>query len=363
MKPIGPFLGVALLALTACSKPRTPEISGYWKGQLNVNGATLNLGLDVRKDAAEMYTATLDSVDQGARDIPIGEIKYDAQGSLHLSLPALAATYDGKAAPRGKIEGTWKQGPFTAPLVWARGTKPAAVDPTESDKAFASRPGSVIQGIWKGTLVIGPTQLRILFKIAESSDGKFSGMLDSLDQGARNIPMTSVSFTKPTLDLEVKQIGGTFDGKLTPDGNEIVGEWEQLGRTTPLTLTKAEPAELAAKADESGYRRASDAEPQGIWTGALSVRGTKLRLVMKVARDAKGQLNGTMDSPDQGARDLPMSHVTFTNGTMRMDWQGINASFEGDLADGKLDGEWRQMGASLPLVLQRTNAPEVATKP
>lgn len=354
MKSVRLFLGLALL-LAGCSKNRNPEIAGYWMSELAVQGITLKLGVDITKSPAGVYTATFDSLDQGARDIPVPQVTY-TDGTLHLGLPGLGASFDGKTSGQGKqIAGTWKQLNFTAPLVWQRATKPKVVDSAESNLAFARRPGSDIQGIWKGTLVVGPARLRLLFKIAESPGSKFTGVLDSVDQGARNIPLSAVSFTKPTLNIEVKQIGGTYDGKLKEDGTEIIGEWEQLGHTTPLTLTRAEPNELPGASDQKVQVQGNDKELSGVWAGSLSVRGTTLRLLMKVARDAKGELNGTMDSLDQGVRDLPMSQVTFTNNAVRMEWQGINATFEGDLIDGKLDGEWRQMGTSFPLVLQRTN--------
>lgn len=359
MKLHVPLLGILLL-FAGCSKARNPEIAGYWLGELTVRGITLKLGVDITKAADGKYSATFDSLDQGARDIPVSLVTY-SEGKLHLGLPGLNATFDGTAGTQGKqIEGTWNQMGLSTSLVWKRGSKPENVAASDSNEQFAPRAGSDIQGIWKGTLAVGAVRLRIVFKLAESKDGQVSGVLDSLDQGARNIPLTTVTFTKPTLNIEVKPIGGTFDGKLTADGKEVVGEWEQLGRTTPLTLTRADPAELATSADQKGFARGTDAEPQGVWFGTLSVRGTKLRLVMKVARNEKGELSGTMDSLDQGVRDLPASQVSFTNGLMHMEWQGINATFEGDLADGKLDGEWRQAGANFPLVLQRTNAPSAS---
>jgi hypothetical protein len=348
------ILLAGLFLLAGCS--RSPDISGYWTSQLDVKGTTLHLGMDINKSANGTYAATFDSLDQGAHDIPIPQITYQA-GTLHLGLPALGASFDGKTKGK-KIEGTWKQLGFSAPLVWQPAAKKATIS-AQPNQAYAPRPGSEIQGHWKGTLAVGPVQLRILFKIAESPAGTFSGVLDSIDQGARNIPLTTVTFTKPTLQIEVKAIGGSFDGKLTADGKQVVGDWEQLGRSTPLTLTRADPDEFATAPAPNALASSSAAEPQGIWAGVLSVRGTALRLVIKVARDAKGELSGTMDSVDQGVRDLPASRVTFTNGLIHMEWQGINGTFEGDLINGKLDGEWRQMGASFPLVLQRTNSPAV----
>src|SRR6185295_14590188 len=58
---------------------------------------------------------------------------------------------------------------------------------------------------------------------------------------------------------------------------------------------------------------ATDAQPaptggiEGVWQGSITLPTAKLRLVLKVRRDAaNGALAGTLDSIDQGARDLPV---------------------------------------------------------
>jgi hypothetical protein len=38
--------------------------------------------------------------------------------------------------------------------------------------------------------------------------------------------------------LEARSVSGTFDGKLSTDGSEIVGEWQQGGGKMPLTFKR-----------------------------------------------------------------------------------------------------------------------------
>jgi len=62
--------------------------------------------------------------------------------------------------------------------------------------------------------------------------------MDSPDQGAKGIPVTAVTRTGSSLKLELKQIGGTFEGKISSDLATIEGTWSQPGGTLPLTLKR-----------------------------------------------------------------------------------------------------------------------------
>src|SRR4051794_7272038 len=76
---------------------------------------------------------------------------------------------------------------------------------------------------------------------------------------------------------------------------------------------------------------------EGEWHGALEIAGMgKLRLALKLKRQG-GQLTGTLDSPDQGATDLPLSDVTFADRTLRFVFPNPDApgTYEGVMsADG-----------------------------
>ncbi|GAG08171.1 unnamed protein product, partial [marine sediment metagenome] len=99
-----------------------------------------------------------------------------------------------------------------------------------------------IEGIWEGKLKVPGTELRIVFKISKNSDGTLTATLDSPDQGATDIPVEEVIFIDNTLRLEVKSVGGVFEGKVSEDFLIIEGEWKQSGQTLPLTLKRVDKA-------------------------------------------------------------------------------------------------------------------------
>ncbi len=100
---------------------------------------------------------------------------------------------------------------------------------------------------------------------------------------------------------------------------------------------------------------------EGIWEGVLKVRGADVRIVFKVIKKKDEALAAVMDSPEQGALDIPLDTATFDNGTLLLELKAAVASYEGKMKeDGSvIEGAWKQGSLSLPLVLKRTEkAPE-----
>jgi hypothetical protein len=103
------------------------------------------------------------------------------------------------------------------------------------------------------------------------------------------------------------------------------------------TLRKLMPAWLAAAAalftavPATAQEPASTSPVAGIWQGTLTVPTARLRLVVKLGENA-GALTGTLDSIDQGARDLPMDTVRFESGRLTFELRMIGGRYEGTLA-------------------------------
>jgi len=53
------------------------------------------------------------------------------------------------------------------------------------------------------------------------------------------MPSSTVTLQGSTVRIAVAGIGGTFEGKLSADGNSIAGAWTQGGGPSPLNLTRA----------------------------------------------------------------------------------------------------------------------------
>lgn len=121
------------------------------------------------------------------------------------------------------------------------------------------------------------------------------------------------------------------------------------------------------------YARTGGAETQnieGIWIGTLKVSMVEMRIVFKISKSQNGSLAATMDSPDQGAKNIPMDEVTFENNRLHLELKLVQGKYDGVMnEDGSIDGTWQQSGLSVPLVLKRTdeapklNRPQEPKKP
>lgn len=201
--------------------PATGNIAGDWQGTLDTGAGKLHLILHITKTADGSLKATLDSVDQNAKGIPVSSIAV-TQSRLVFACDTINGKYEGAiAGDSSAIDGTWSQGK-PLPLVFKRRVPPSDID-----------------GTWLGTLNAGGTALRLAFHISNTPRG-LEATLDSLDQGAHGIPVSSIVRNGSQLRMEVQVVSGNFVGTLSKDLQSIDGTWSQGGASLPLLLKKSQ---------------------------------------------------------------------------------------------------------------------------
>jgi uncharacterized protein len=120
-------LSFVLLATASLSAQVPAQVAGDWLGALDVGAAKLRLGLHVEKKGDGALTATLNSIDQGAK-IPVDTTVFES-GTLRLSLKAIGGSYEGTLNAEGSaLEGTWSQGGRKLPLTFNRQEAPFALN-------------------------------------------------------------------------------------------------------------------------------------------------------------------------------------------------------------------------------------------
>ena len=351
--------GTTIVTVKAVSAARTKaalaSMQGNWEGVLTAQQTHLHLVLRIFK-TNDTYRAVIDSVDQGAKDIPIASLSV-RRNSIHAELPALNADYQAALNADGtEMSGRWKQLKGSFPLRLKKTTEADSVAEAMAPDEYAPRPDSDLQGAWEGALKVGNSELRLVLRIAEPTAGTFHAQMDSVDQGARNLPVTSLTYQKPAIGFEMTAINGAFAGSLNNRDDQMTGTWTQMGKKLPLTFQRAKTNTQATAGAELDYGHGAGNLVQGHWKGVLGISKMPLHLVFHIALLPDNSYSATMDSPDQGASGIPATAAEFTDPSLRLEWSGIGGVFTGKLENGRLSGTWRQGKSALPLKLEREAA-------
>lgn len=111
----------------------------------------------------------------------------------------------------------------------------------------AATPDHDIIGTWQGTLHIAAAPshpaiaLRLVNKITKGPDGKLAVSNYSADQGGGEMKASSASFEDGVFKFAIQAIDGSYEGKMSADGNSIAGTLTQSGASFPLLFERATP--------------------------------------------------------------------------------------------------------------------------
>lgn len=90
----------------------------------------------------------------------------------------------------------------------------------------------------------------------------------------------------------------------------------------------------------------------GQWNGVLKVQEAQLRVVFNVTQTESGY-SSTMDSPDQGAKGIPVTNTTFENPKIKFEVANAGIKYDGELSGDKIIGTFKQGGQEFPMNLSR----------
>lgn len=98
----------------------------------------------------------------------------------------------------------------------------------------AAAPAADLAGVWEGRISVGGQSIRIVFRV----DGAGNAVMDSPDQGARNIAVDRPTMEGGVVRFVVPVIRGQFEGARSDDGQTLTGVLSQGGASLPLILTR-----------------------------------------------------------------------------------------------------------------------------
>ena len=98
-----------------------------------------------------------------------------------------------------------------------------------------------LTGTWQGSLQIPGRELRTVFKISTTDADKLKAVLVAFSADRPGSPISGEATLQGSA-VKISIVGiGTFEGKLSADGNSIAGTWTQGGQPLNLNLKRATP--------------------------------------------------------------------------------------------------------------------------
>ncbi|MDH7503717.1 MAG: alpha/beta fold hydrolase [Verrucomicrobiota bacterium] len=194
--------------------------------------------MQLDRTANKAWQGTIDIPVQGLRGFKLDAVKVDGP-NVSFEMPGIPGEprFSGRLAADGKnIAGSLTQAGQTFPVKLERTTKPATV---AGETPSHGVPGKGLAGYWQGSLKPTPAiEMRLVLEITNNSAGKPEGAMVSVDQGNARIQIETITEKDGSIHLEMARIGGAFDGKTSPDGSEIAGDWKQGGLSLPIVFKR-----------------------------------------------------------------------------------------------------------------------------
>lgn len=357
------FKKLALVSLLAAAPVAVchaqQQLVGLWQGTLTGPGGTMHLAWHVSPAPDGSVASAFDNVDEQVLGIQVKSLQLkgsDLTFTIDTTVQQngqdtpVAGTFKGSLSADGnEISGTWEQTAPQAETDRIELKRTAENGPPAGAQAAATAKTPGIAGDWQGALHAGGTDLHLILHVSAGSDGKLAATLDSVDQGAMGIPVTSITLDGAKVSMTVDAVHGTYEGMLNDDASAMKGTWSQ-GMPMELNFTRAN----ANAAPKPAPTPAAPTDVDGTWLGTLDLGAVKLRAVFKITNTSDG-LIAQMQSPDQSPNWLPVTSVTRNGDTLILDMKAVGAAFEGKLSADKqtIAGTFTQMGNSTPLTLRR----------
>ena len=230
----------------------------------------------------------------------------------------------------------------------------------------AARTSLDLAGRWNGVVEFGKFSFKMQLRVVPDDSGRrLRVSLNNPEQGIRDMPVSALLFNPPAVRIEFDMFGTAFNGKLSEDGNTIVGELEEGpgGRPVPLTYTrdlKPDPADLPRS-----YKSVAGEAPdmRGYWTAVAEVEpGLQTPVSLRIGRRSDGTFAAALDSFEQGRTDIVAKSASWTDAEAKLEWQSPELAFTGRLAADHqaLEGEWKHGQTAGPIRFTRLASADTA---
>lgn len=237
-------------------------------------------------------------------------------------------------------------------------------------------------GAWQGTLNVFGTSMRLTLRVAQDEKGALTGVISSPDMGVGGTDVSGVKQKKTSLKFDIPAYNGSFEGKISDDGQTILGTWYIGEQTLPITFKRlasstppplSRPTGVRAVGPEPGIDPKSTPTSvvpkipvvEEIWLGTYQTPGgSKLDMRLHVSHDANGVPSVKMDSINEGVNGIRTSSVSVTDTSIHFEIPEAAITYTGTLnsTHDEMTGPFSRSGGAQPLTFKRS-APTAPKSP
>jgi hypothetical protein len=228
-----PF-ALLLLSLPAVNAQPAPDCAGHWEGAIQAPGKEVKIAVDLLARDGKLV-GTFDNPSGNEHGFPLSEVaQHGKEVTFAIKATSGGGVFQGALAADGKsISGDFVTAHgMSLPFTLTR-TGEGKIDAPPASATIAPE----LEGAWRGTLGVKGEEHTIGLTLANHPDGTSTGNLVT-SEGV-DIAVTKISAAGGTLTLDVKNVAGSWQGKLSDDGTALVGTWTQGSAAIPLTFRRA----------------------------------------------------------------------------------------------------------------------------
>jgi hypothetical protein len=224
-------IAAALLAAPSAWSQENP--SGHWEGVARVESGQIGLSLDLAKNAASEWEASMGVPSGNATGLVVADLTVSGGSVRFTGVELQMAKFDLTLGAGGVMKGTMSNAQGPVPIEFRRMGE-AKVEIIAPSPAVSKE----LEGDWEGTLQ-GPGQaFPLVFHFKNRPDKTVAASIDSPARNAMGLPLDHVRQTGEKVEFGVKIAQSTFRGALNKEGTELAGQLVHEAESMPLTLRK-----------------------------------------------------------------------------------------------------------------------------
>lgn len=207
-------------------------------------------------------------------------------------------------------------------------------------------------GHWEANLQVPDLVIGLAVDLDKNAKGEWTGSFGVPAQKIAGLAVVDLKVEGPSVKFKVAGLPGapSFELKLSGE-SKLAGTLISPQGELPVEFEKKGDAKVELPVMSPAVSK----ELEGDWMGSIDAPNGTLNLIVHFKNQPDKTVLATMDSPDQGAKDLPLSDIVQKELDVEFKLRMANAGYKGKLnKEGTgMTGEWSQGGGTLPLKLKK----------